>query len=915
LFKRLVSETLLVLLLIGFLASTFNIRIAKSTWTGTVYIRADGRVDPPDAPINTSDRITYKLVDYITSSGDGIIIERDNIILDGNGYGVQGAETYESKGIILSKRANITVRNIYIFKFYYGVYFYKSSNNRIFASWIMENKWYGIHLEESNNNCVFGNNIIDNDYGVYLSLSSSYNNISRNNIEGNFYGIILQPNSNYNTIYRNIITKNICGIEICSSYNLISENEITANSCGGICFNLPDIKYNNIIGNSITQNGYGIRFVYSSSHNVILANNITANKYFGIYLYGGKNNSITKNFVTNTIEYSGILASIDNSDISENIIANNRRGVELYGKCNTIAKNTLTSNSIGIYLYSSNNTIFCNNVTNNIRGIYFSSANFNDVFKNVVKNNNYGITLHLSSSNKFYHNNFIENSKQVVSNSSINIWDDGYPSGGNYWSDYTGMDVYSGPYQNETGNDGIGDTPYVIDSNNQDRYPLMYPYGTQTYKLIITTTSGGTTSPSPGTYIYTNGTIVKVIAIPEINYTFSYWELDGVSVGSENPIEVLMDSDHTLHAVFTHIPYYKLSISTTLGGTTNPPPGTYTYVNGTVVIVTAIPNTGFSFEYWLFDGEKRTENPITVIMDSNHTLHAVFVQVYTLTITSTTGGTTNPAPGTYTYPLGSLVNVTAMPSPNYRFERWLLDGADAGSQNPISILMDSNHTLHAVFTQITYQLSITATAGGTTNPAPGIYTYVNGTQVVITAVPYNGFSFDYWLLDGVKTTQNPITIIMNANHTLEAHFADVAPPIIDKPHQWPPPNEVEPDMAVLVDVNVTDRESGVNRTILSYTIDNGLTWNNITMELVCYLPCDKWFYTAEIPGMPTNTLVKYKIIAYDNAGNYAIEDNAGQYYVYTVIPEYPSTVALALIMLTTLFATALLKTKRKRQHP
>jgi hypothetical protein len=53
------------------------------------------------------------------------------------------------------------------------------------------------------------------------------------------------------------------------------------------------------------------------------------------------------------------------------------------------------------------------------------------------------------------------------------MWDNGYPSGGNYWSDYTGTDLYSGPYQNETGSDGIGDTSYDIDVNNRDNYPLM----------------------------------------------------------------------------------------------------------------------------------------------------------------------------------------------------------------------------------------------------------------------------------------------------------------------------------------------------------------------------------------------------------------------------------------------------------
>jgi len=58
----------------------------------------------------------------------------------------------------------------------------------------------------------------------------------------------------------------------------------------------------------------------------------------------------------------------------------------------------------------------------------------------------------------------------------VNVWDNGYPSGGNYWSDYNGTDLRKGPGQNVTGSDGIGDTPYIINTNNQDYYPLMMPW-------------------------------------------------------------------------------------------------------------------------------------------------------------------------------------------------------------------------------------------------------------------------------------------------------------------------------------------------------------------------------------------------------------------------------------------------------
>jgi hypothetical protein len=138
-----------------------------------------------------------------------------------------------------------------------------------------------------------------------------------------------------------------------------------------------------------------------------------------------------------------------------------------------------------------------------------------------------------------------------------NTWNDVYPLGGNFWSDYTGVDLYSGPYQNETGSDGLGDTPYIINADNVDNYPLMNPYGApplQTYNLTITTTVGGTTEPSVGIHSYTANLTVQVRVIPEGNYLFDYWELDSVNIGPANPCTVLMDKNHTLKAVFSPIP-------------------------------------------------------------------------------------------------------------------------------------------------------------------------------------------------------------------------------------------------------------------------------------------------------------------------------------------------------------------------
>jgi parallel beta-helix repeat protein len=106
------------------------------------------------------------------------------------------------------------------------------------------------------------------------------------------------------------------------------------------------------------------------------------------------------------------------------------------------------------------------------------SSRHNVTVKNIrIKEFRYGIYLNDSSNNRIYHNGFVNNTNQVYVNGSANFWDDGYPSGGNYWNDYAGLDLYGGPYQNETGADEIGDVPYIVGTSDQDHYPLIRSLG------------------------------------------------------------------------------------------------------------------------------------------------------------------------------------------------------------------------------------------------------------------------------------------------------------------------------------------------------------------------------------------------------------------------------------------------------
>jgi parallel beta-helix repeat protein len=123
-----------------------------------------------------------------------------------------------------------------------------------------------------------------------------------------------------------------------------------------------------------------------------------------------------------------------------------------------------------------------NTVLNNYYGIYLYYSNVNYILGNNVSSNSYvGIYLSNSNNNHIYHNNIIDNVDQAYDDFANNYWDNGYPSGGNYWSDYTGIDLNSTPSQDVPPPDGIGDTPYVIDLDSQDYYPFMNPVNNSMY--------------------------------------------------------------------------------------------------------------------------------------------------------------------------------------------------------------------------------------------------------------------------------------------------------------------------------------------------------------------------------------------------------------------------------------------------
>ena len=126
-------------------------------------------------------------------------------------------------------------------------------------------------------------------------------------------------------------------------------------------------------------------------------------------------------------------------------------------------------------------------------------------------------------------------------------WDDGYPSGGNYWSDYIGVDTKRGPNQDMLGSDGIGDTPYVIDASNRDNYPLMKSYPWASHDIGITSVTTSKTiviqgyDVSIGIMVFNYGSYTENFNVTIYANETKIGEVNNTSLGSKNFITVTFD--------------------------------------------------------------------------------------------------------------------------------------------------------------------------------------------------------------------------------------------------------------------------------------------------------------------------------------------------------------------------------------
>jgi len=306
-----------------------------------------------------------------------------------------------------------------------------------------------------------------------------------------------------------------------------------------------------------------------------------------------------------------------------------------------------------------------------------------------------------------------------------------------------------------------------------------------TYDLTISVSGQGTTSPSPGTHTYEEGTLVKVTATADSGWKFDRWS--GARSSTSNEITVTMDEDKSITANFeekeTPTTYgLSTNVSPYGAGSVSLSPSGGVYEEGTEVDVTATAASGYEFDHWSGDASG-TSKTTTVTMDSDKSVTANFIEVaqpseVELTTSVASGeGTITPSSGTYAK--GEEVTIEADPSDGYQFERW---GGDAsGSENPTTITMDSNKHVEAYFKevgpeQVTVTLRCSPPEGGSITLAQSRQVSVDkGTVVSLQAFSNSGYAFDHWSGD-VSGTDRLLRFTANEDSTIIANFKEIKTP-------------------------------------------------------------------------------------------------------------------------------------------
>ena len=402
--------------------------------------------------------------------------------------------------------------------------------------------------------------------------------------------------------------------------------------------------------------------------------------------------------------------------------------------------------------------------------------------------------------------------------------------------------------------------------------------------------SQGGSAVAPYTSVTHGSAIPAPISPTRAGYTFAGWYKEAIC---ENAWDFDMDivtSDITLYAKWT-ITTYTLKVNKVGNGTVNPAGGNYNF--GTVVTLTAIPDTGYHFVRWSGNvpSGHESDNPLTITMDSDKIITAEFaINSYAITALAGTGGTITPS-GSVEVPYGGSREFTIASNTGYHIVDVKVDGV---SQGPITSYtftnVTSNHTISAAFAINTYTITTSASNGGTITPSGTVVVAYGGSQT-FTAKANHGYFIYKVLVDNspVKIT-NPFELSytftsVTSNHTISAEFMkmpDTTPPTLTLP-------SIDG-----VDLNIPGSILYTNSSVFTFLVeahdDSGIVRMVIKVNGVVQIDknnLDPTIYLTEGENI-------VEVTVYDAYGNYAtksfkVYSDTKPPVVNLTVPEYTST--------------------------
>jgi parallel beta-helix repeat protein len=464
--------------------------------TGLNYSTIQGAIDAPETKKRDTIKVdagTYYEHVVVQKSIDLVGEDRNTTIIDGD-----GTDTVVRMFAYQSSISNFTIQNAdqisteHMGRCIYG----ESAGDVNIENNILLNATVGIGFGNSYS-VTINNNVISNtwlygvDVGSQNDLLVNHNiTISNNLIQDTNFGINFDGATRYSSITNNTVENCWCGIDLAPNYisrTVPTDNQIEGNTLSNnFAMNLfvsgasdrSQESYTNTFRNNNLTNGQSHNLVVwgydvaTFMQNIDSSNTVNDKKIY--YLTESSNVEINPSNYAD----AGYLALVN---VTEATVRNfdftgNKDGLLVVGSSNVTLSNVTLGDSPHLPSIQSQTYPF------NWGGLtLFESCN-NTIEGCTFNNNTYGVALYHSNWNLFYHNSFINNDRDVISDYyspfqnvssgylSTNSWDNSFE--GNYWSDY--LTKY--PNATETDGSGVWNTPYVIGMNNTDHYPLMNPY-------------------------------------------------------------------------------------------------------------------------------------------------------------------------------------------------------------------------------------------------------------------------------------------------------------------------------------------------------------------------------------------------------------------------------------------------------